>query len=70
MVNGIRTIYFRGLNNGFGSKFYAGSQVWLETPEEVQKTYWSKRCEYNNEDEDNCPITLSGKKTLQELTCG
>ena len=43
MVNGIKTIYPRGLNKGFGSNFCVGSQVWHESPEEGRKTYQPKR---------------------------
>ena len=32
-----------------------GSQVQHETPEEGQRTYWPKCCEYNNRDEVNSP---------------
>ena len=49
-----------GLNKGWGSKFHAGSQVW-KTPEEGQKTYQPKHCEYNYKDEDNSPKTLNDK---------
>ena len=31
MVNGIRKIYIRGMNKGFNSKFFVGSQVRHET---------------------------------------
>ena len=53
MVNGIRARDPRGLNKGCGLKFCVGSQVWLETPEEGQRTHRLKHCEYNNKDEDN-----------------
>ena len=43
----------RGLNKGRGSKFPEGSRVQLETPEEYQRTYRPKRCEYINKDEEN-----------------
>ena len=62
MVNGIKTIYPQGLNNGFGSKFSIGSQVWQEVPEESWRIYQLKQCEYNNKDEDNSPNTLNDKK--------
>ena len=42
-----------GLNRGFNSKFYVGSWVRHETPEERQRIYRPKRHEYNNVDEDN-----------------
>ena len=51
-----------GLNKGFSLKFYVGFQVRHETPEEVQRMHRPKRCEYNNEDEDNSPNTLIDKK--------
>ena len=56
MVNGIRTIHPRGLNKRFVSKFR------VETPEESWRMQWPKRCEYNNEVEDNSLNTLSDKK--------
>ena len=46
MVNGIRTIYPRGLNKRLGLKFRVGSRVLHETPEEGRRTYRLKRCEY------------------------
>ena len=58
MVNGIGTIYPSGLNKGFGSRFCVGTRVRHETPEEVRRTYEPKRCEYNNDDEDNSPNIL------------
>ena len=61
MVHGIRTIFPRVLSNEFYSKFYEGSRVWDETPEEVQRTHRPKLSEYNKADEDNCPNTLSNK---------
>ena len=48
-----------GLNKGHGSKSHVGSQVWQETPEEGQRTYRPKHCEYNTKDEDNSPKTLN-----------
>ena len=48
-----------GLNKGCGSKFCVGSRV-RQTPEDW-RTYWPKRCEYNNKDEDTSPKTLNDK---------
>ena len=64
MVNGIKTIYFFGLNEGFSLRFSVGSQLSHNTPEEGQRVYWLKHCEYYNE--DNSPNILSDKiyKTL------
>ena len=45
-----------------GSKFCVSSQVRQETLEESRRTHRSKRCEYNNEDEDNNSNTLMIKK--------
>ena len=61
MVNGIRTPYLRGLNKGFGSKFCIGSLVRLKRPES-RTTHQPKRSEFNNEDENNSPNTVSNKK--------
>ena len=61
MVNGIRASNPCGLNKGHGSKFYVGSQVRQETPEEGERTHWLKR-EYNNKNEDNSPKTWNDKK--------
>ena len=61
MVNGIRTIYPHGLNKELSWKFCVGSQVCHETPEEGQRIYQPKCCEYNNKDEDNSPNVLSDK---------
>ena len=64
MVNGVRTSELHGLNKkGHGSKFRIGSRVWQETPEEGQRTYQTKRCD-DNKDEDNSPKTLNNKKHL------
>ena len=60
MVNRIRTSNPCGLNKGRGSKFYVGFQV-RQTPEEGQRTYRMKRCEYNIKDEDNSLKTLNDK---------
>ena len=50
MVNGIRIIYPRELNNGFYSRFCVGFWVRHETPEEGRMTYRLKGCEYEVED--------------------
>ena len=69
MVNGVRTVYFRGLNQKLGSKFpegsrlryecsrvrQEGSRVQEEIPEEDRRAYRPKRCTDNNEDEYNSP---------------
>ena len=39
---------------------HVGSRVWL-TSEEGRRIYWSKHCEYNSKDEDNCPKILIDK---------
>ena len=56
MANGIRTGDPCGFNKGRSSKFREGSWV-RQTPEEGQRTYWTKRCGNNNKDEDNSPKT-------------
>ena len=61
MANGIRTSDPHGFNKGRCLKFCVGSQV-RQTPEEGQRTYWSKRCGNNNKDEDNSLKTLYDKK--------
>ena len=61
MVNGIGTIYPCGLNKGFSSMFCEDSRVQHETAEEGQKTYRPKRCEYNNEHDDNILNILRDK---------
>ena len=61
MVNGIRTMYPRGLNKGFAPKFYVGSRVRHETTEECRMTYRSRRYEYNNKDKNNSPNTLNNR---------
>ena len=43
MVNEIKTIYSRGLNKGFSSRFGESSRVRHDTPEEGQRTYRPKR---------------------------
>ena len=50
MVNEIETIYFRGLNKGFGLKSRVDSRVRQEAPEEGRRMHRPKRCEYNNKD--------------------
>ena len=62
MANGIRTGDPRGFNTGRSSKFHKGSQI-RQTPDEDQRTYRSKRCG-NNKDEDNSPKTLNDKNHL------
>ena len=62
MANKIRTVYLRGLNEGFNSRFCVGSQVQHETPEEGRGTYWPKCCEYNNKDGVNSPNILSSNR--------
>ena len=62
MVNGIRASDLRGLNKGHGSKFHVDSQVWKETPEEGQRKYQLKCCEYNNKNENNRLKTLNDRK--------
>ena len=61
MVNGIRTSDPYGLNKGRGSKFREGSRV-QQTPEDGWRTYWPKRCDYDNKDEDNSLKTINNKK--------
>ena len=41
--------------------FCVGSQVQFETPDESQRTYQPKHCEYSNEIEDNSLNILSDK---------
>ena len=60
MVNGIGTSDPCGLNKGCGLKFHVGFWVW-QTPEEGQRTYRLKHCEYNNKDKDNSLKTWKGK---------
>ena len=54
----------RGINKVRSSKFCVGSQVRQETPEEDQRTHRSKRCEYNNKDEDNSRKILNDKNKI------
>ena len=46
---------------GFSLRFCVDSRVQHETPEEGQRIYQPKRCEDNNEDEDNSQNTLRDK---------
>ena len=62
MVNRIGTIYPCGLNKGFSSRYWVGFRVWHEMPEEGQRMYQPKHCEYNNKDEVNSLNILSDKK--------
>ena len=55
MVNGIRA------NEPRGSKFFAGSQVRQETPEESRRTQRPKLFDYNNNDADNSSKTPNDK---------
>ena len=50
-----------GLNNKFSLRFFVGSKVQYETPEEGWRTYQPKRCEYNNKDVVNSLNILSDK---------
>ncbi len=61
MLNGIGANDPHGLNKERGSKFCAGSRVQQETPEEGRTTHQSKRCEYNNKDENSSPKALNDK---------
>ena len=56
MANGIRTGDSHGFNKGRSSKFREGS------PEDGQRTYRSKRCGNNNE--DNSPKTLNDQNRM------
>ena len=60
MANGIRSGDLRGFNKGRSSKFHEGSRF-QQTPEEGRRTYQPKRCENNNNYEDNSPKTLNDK---------
>ena len=55
----IGIVYSSGSNKGFSSRFWVGTLVLHETPEEDRRTYRAKRCEYNNKDEVNSLIILS-----------
>ena len=59
MVNRIGTVYPCGSNKGFSLGFYVDSWVWHETPEEGQRTYQLKCCDYKSKDEVNSPNILS-----------
>ena len=66
MVDGIRTIYPSGLNEGFGSKVHVGSRVRHETPEEGRRTHRPKHFEYNRTD-GNCSLNrLNDKKDIRK----
>ena len=60
MANRIRTGNPCGFNKGCSLKFHVGSRV-RKSLEEGWRTYWPKRCENNNNDEDNSPKTLNHK---------
>ena len=64
MVKRIRASDPHGLNKGWGLKFYVGFRVQQDIPEEGQRIYRPKYCEYNNKDEDNSPKTLNDKDNL------
>ena len=53
-INRIGTLYRCGSNKEFSSRFCEESWVQHETPEEAQRTYRLKRCDYKNKDEVNC----------------
>ena len=59
MVNRIRTSDSYGLNKGCSLKFCIGSRV-RQTPEEGQRAYRPKRCDYNK-DKDSSQTTLNNK---------
>ena len=46
---------------GFSSMFCVSSRIRHETPEEGRMRYRPKRCQYNNEDEDDSPNIPSDK---------
>ena len=64
VVNGMRTIYPRGLNRGSvrSSRERVDSWIRYKTAKEDRRSDQPKRLEYNNENEDNMPNTLSDKK--------
>ena len=64
MANGIRTVDPRAFNKERISMFREGSRG-PQTPEEGRRTYQPKRCENNNNDEDNSPKTHYGKMYSQ-----
>ena len=53
MVNKIGTVYSCGSNKRFSSRFSVDFWFQHEIPEEVQRTYWLKHCDYNHEEEVN-----------------
>ena len=69
MVNGVRTIYTRGLNKVFSLRFCVGFRVRHDTLEEGQRIFRPKRCEYSNEDEDNIVNILRDKKSKYNCKC-
>ena len=64
IVIGIRASDPCALNKGRGSKFHVGSWVWQETPEEDQRTYRLKHCEYSNKDDVNILKILNDKDSF------
>ena len=50
---GMNSIYSCGLNKGIGSKFTEYYRLQQKAHEEGLKTQRPKRCEYNDQDEDN-----------------
>ena len=69
MVYRIEIVYPYGLNKGFSLRFCVSSLSWHETPEERQKTYWSKCCEYNNKDEVNSS-NIGGARGVMVIVVG
>ena len=61
MVNGIRTSERRELNMGHGLKLHVGSRVRLETFKKYRESHSSKRCKYNDKNEDISLKTLNDK---------
>ena len=59
MVNRIGTVYPCGSNKGLSLKFCVDSRAQHETPEEGQRIYRPKHCDYNNKDEVNGPNILT-----------
>ena len=64
MVNGIRIIYLRGFNKGFGLKFCVGSRIWHETPEQGKSAHQPIRCVLINEDDLSPNILCDKKNTM------
>ena len=60
MVSRIGTIYRRSTKK-FDSMFCVVSRVQLGVPKDSRRTNQPKRCEYNDEVEDNCPDSLNDK---------